>query len=185
MRRPAFLGLKTNLQNYQSSDVWLGGLDRFHCFRVKVLASKWGCLYGIGVRKMVCRSGVYYGLIAEYCLGEVPSQEREQCGFEHFCWVWPSFKVTFREAISTVFPSKGLCMRAFRHIEDDFIFYTSKQTYVPDLTCLQTLVTILVTDTRHHPRHWLLCEYSSSPSTYINRRLGLLFRCRQHPLSSQ
>ena len=81
MRQPAFLGLKTNLQNYQSSDVWLGGLDRFHCFRVKVLASKWGCLYGIGVRKMVCRSGVYYGLIAEYCLGEVLSQEREQ-------WFW-------------------------------------------------------------------------------------------------
>ena len=110
-------------------------------------------------------------------------------GFEHFCWVWPSLKVTFREAISTVFPSKGLCMRAFRHIEDDFIFHKSKQTYVPDLTCLQTLVTILVTEvfanTRHHRRHWLLCEYSSSPSTYINRRLGFYFKCRQHPLSSQ
>ena len=37
--------------------VGLGGLVRFHCFCINVLASKWGCLYGNGVRKMVCRSG--------------------------------------------------------------------------------------------------------------------------------
>ena len=74
--------------------------------------------------------------------------------------------MTFRQAISTVFPSNGLAMRAlqqpghFRHIEDDFIFHTSKQTYVPDLTCFRTLVIILVTELfandRHDPRHYIL-----------------------------
>ena len=195
MRRPAFLGLKTNLQNYHSSEVWLGGLDRFHCFPVMILASKWGCLYGNGVRKMVCWSGVYYGHIAKYCLGEWYQARNANSVVLSISIIGSSLPI--RQAISTVFHSIGLCMRAllqprvaevlgvFRHIEDDFIFHSSKQTYVPDLTCLQTLVTILVTDlfanTRHHRRHWPLCEHSSSPSTYINRRLGFLFNADNTP----
>ena len=77
------------------------------------------------------------------------------------------------------------------HIEDDFIFFffhTSKQTYVPDLTSLRTLVIILVTDlfanARHDRRHWPLCEDSSS-SSFINRRLRHFFSADNTPCLRQ
>jgi hypothetical protein len=77
------------------------------------------------------------------------------------------------------------CSEHFQHIGDDFIFHTSKQTYVPDLNCFQTLVIILVTELfandRHDTRHYPLCEESSSPSTFINRRLRFFFNADNSP----
>ena len=43
------------------------------------------------------------------------------------------------------------------------------------------LVTDLFANTRHYSRHWPFCEHSSSPSSYINRRLGLFFNADNTP----
>ena len=191
MGRPAFLGLdsETNLQNYHSSGrTWRSGpisllLYQCTCFKVGLFIWKWSSENGMS-KWRTAMAGL--SRIAEYCLVDVPSQKREQCGFEHF-HPWASFCPTFLskwrsyKRSQPYYRSRNKCsehFRHFRHIEDDFIFHTLKQMYVPDLTCFQTLVTILVTDlfanTRHH-RHWPFCEHSSSPSTYINRRQGLFF----------
>lgn len=88
LRWSAFLRLKTNLQNYNSSELW--DLDRLPCFVTMyyLLTSKWGRLYGNGVCEnlMLKWSPLWHSSsrFAEWCLDEVQSQEPERCRCEYF-----------------------------------------------------------------------------------------------------
>ena len=122
MRRSALLGLKTNAQNYHSSEVWLGDLDQLTCFCGIVL-----CTYfevGLFIWKWGLRERyveVEFAMIgsscfAKWCLGKGAKPGMRTVSF----WTFPSLgiilsslslKVTSRQAISTVFFSNGLAMR--------------------------------------------------------------------------
>ena len=78
-----------------------------------------------------------------------------------------SLKMTFRQAISTLFSSNGLIMGALQQpgitevlskcSRSRFHLSYIEAIYVPDLSSLRTLVIVVVTDlfmnTRHHRRH--------------------------------
>ena len=194
-RRSAFLGPKqicrTTIVLRSDSEVWTDYTAFVLIYYV--FTSKWG---RVSATKIVYGNGVLARTV--YCISKwsslllLPGSSRfakwwlgARNAYSEYSvvmnipslgiQVFPSSlspKMTSRQAISTVFPSNGLAMRAlqqpwvaevlwtFRNIlKTLFIFHTSKQMYVPDLTSLRTLVIVVVTilfaNTRHpsHRRH--------------------------------
>ena len=104
--------------------------------------------------------------------------------YEHFHRLALFHPACPSQAISTLSPSNGLAMRAFRtrfhllYIEANVCTWSN---LFANIRHFPLLVTDLFANTRHYSRHWPFCEHSSSPSSYINRRLGLFFNADNTP----
>ena len=150
----------TNLQNCYSSELW--GLDQLPYFCVNVLFTYFRVGLFICMNHMWKWSSLWFSSsgFAEWCLGEVQSQEREWCHYEHF-HCWDSMQPVSQDDIH---PDKWSQPFSFQRANGFVAWTITLETGAnkypsssSSLTYLRTLVIVVVTNlfanTRHHRHH--------------------------------